>query len=121
MPNSRASLPLKFGALLHAMMLIAGQGEPLEMFIKSIHSWVTDYGTEVGIADIRRIALESVLPYLDSVVVDRDTAMEVDFAEEVAGLPAQEPQADIEGSFSIPGVLHIIRNAWGDLANCMDC
>ena len=45
--KSRSSLALKFRACLHAFMLIAGQGAHLQKFIRSIHSWVTDYGTEV--------------------------------------------------------------------------
>ena len=128
--HGRSTLALKFHAFLHAIMLIAGHGFNLQRFVKSIHSWVTDYGTEVGFADIKKVKLSTIFPYLSEAPAEEPqpgglghaaNLQEVDFA---ASPPEPEDEgsnwyADVEAIMSIPGLLHIIHNAFKDLPGSM--
>ena len=131
MGKGRSGLPSKFRAVVHTLMLMVGHWRPLEALIKSIHSWVSDYGTEVAIPDVEKILLSEISAYLkDPEPLEHDRELELApplVAEAEVDLTAdgpedgaqEEPCADVEGSVSVPGKLHIIHNASRDIGKNM--
>lgn len=115
---------------------------------RSIPTWLSDYGTEVGFARVRPVAITELLPYVDAGVGDAapddlgeemdfapeaglafdPSIHEVDFADEAdalpiavaAGGPAADPTVDVSQSLEVPGLLHIISNAGKSLSAGME-
>ncbi|CAK9065537.1 unnamed protein product [Durusdinium trenchii] len=119
--KGRSTLALKFHAAMHALYLMAGPSENLEKFTSSVCTWVSDYGTEAGFAHVRRMPLRALFPYILESEQRGDTYQqdEVDFSVAVPGSPKKEPHIDCEHSISVPGLLHILHNAFLGLGGAM--
>lgn len=119
--QGRGSLALKFRAILHAFGLLTDDREMLSNLLRSIVSWHSDYGTEIGIARVVPQPIETVLPYMHQparqearadplaptkeeqfdecaeIMFNLDSAcQEEDFGQEVSGAPrgvAQGPSS----------------------------
>lgn len=117
----RGSLALKFRAILHAFGLLTDDRGMLSNLLRSIVSWHSDYGTEIGIARVIPQPIETVLPYMHQparqearadplaptkeeqfdecaeIMFNLDSAcQEEDFGQEVSGAPrgvAQGPSS----------------------------
>lgn len=62
--QGRGSLALKFRAILHAFGLLSHDRDMLAQLLRSVVSWHSDYGTEIGIARIAPVPIEQLLPYM---------------------------------------------------------
>lgn len=62
--QGHGSLALKFRAILHAFGLLSHDRDILAQLLRSVVSWHSDYGTEIGIARIAPVPIEQVLPYI---------------------------------------------------------
>ena len=125
MGKGRSTLGHKFHASMHAIYLIAGPGKRFEEFVKSIQTWVSDFGTESGFSNVRTLPLSSLFCFFQEdagqACVDEDE--EVDFA----ALPdanrrsrGDVPHADTNASVTIGGVLHILHNCFQGLSGSLE-
>ena len=64
--QGRGSLALKFRALLHALALLSKDRPMLARLLAGIVSFHSDYGTEIGLAQIQPIPIQEVLPFWDA-------------------------------------------------------
>ena len=131
MGKGRSTLALKFQAVIHSIYLIVGGGKDLERFSRSIETWVSDLGTEAGFAQVRKLPVSSLLPYLEPDVAGALDASglevdfagegdeEVDFAADDAAAAGPDVSIDVEGSLTIPGFLHILHNCFSGLSDCL--
>ena len=116
---------------------------------QSIPAWLSDYGTEVGFASVKKILVKDLLPHFQDPEADNKLGQaqatqlpvscehEVDFAEEPAPEPQpevdfadldsdpagpqrREPCVDVTASLEVPGLLHIISNAGISLSSAME-
>ena len=125
--KGRSTLALKFRATVHAMLLLAGTDKRFEEFVSSIQTWVSDLGTESGFANVGRIPLTSLFSFLEA-RADEDGAEfvlreeEVDFAAEDQATHhvPDVVSVDMGNSLMVPGFLHILRNCFSGLRDCLD-
>ena len=118
MGKNRASLALKFSAIVHSLFLLAPTLWDLEAITKSIVTWVTDYGTERSLGRIKKISIDKVLPFLATAMQEEDfgagQVQDEDFGGDMA-----KPEVDLTSSLDTPGMLHVISNATKDLKKSM--
>ena len=107
---------------------------------RSISTWLSDYGTEIGLAKVMPVLIKDLLPYwaapeeegtrgMDEEVefaegcIAEQSDIEVDFGAsqpEPVPAPAADLSVDVRRSLEVPGVLHIISNAGNSLESTMD-
>ena len=75
--SGRSSLAFKFQAVMHALFLLPTTHEIFADIIKSIPTWISDLGTEIGVARIKPISMQQVFPYMLDEVNDDAESMEV--------------------------------------------
>ena len=121
MGRHRSSLKLKFHAAMHALYLMTGPSPQLEKFAPSICTWVSDLGTEAGFAHIQKTPFKTLMPY----VADSEAQMLPNWDEEV-DLSEDHPEGarapvsiGCENSVAVPGLLHILHNAFLGLGGSM--
>lgn len=128
MGKGRASVAFKLRAVLHALFLVSGPFDTLTKLLHSIHTWVSDLGTEHHFARAKPIPLKRVFDYLQD--ADDYEDGEEDFApamkmDEVEFAPTSSAcddgaMADMTGSVAVGGLLHIIHNASADIRMSME-
>ena len=114
MGKGTVQLADKVGALLQAWALECEDSESLSAFLNSFHSFTSDLGVEIGIADFRCVDTGSLLP----VWMRRlDLSVDVDIDGDAAPAAAHEPSWHfLPNSVAVPGLLHIIFNLAKELA-----
>ena len=75
--QGRGSLPLKFRAVLHSLGLISKDRATLSALVRSIVSWHSDYGTEIGLARLAPTTTDAILPYTHAPDPDADPSRQV--------------------------------------------
>jgi hypothetical protein len=89
------------------MWLLIGSCEAFAIIVADIPSWISDYGTEIGIARIQPISIREIFPFMTDEdqdpggqdVCDRAApAEEIDFAA-----PERDAMARQEVDFAAPG------------------
>lgn len=100
MGKNRSGLALKFHAMVHALFLLAPDKESLEVLIKHcIPCWLSDQGTESGVAHIKPISLKRLFPWMrDGVELVKD----VDFAAQPELDPTSGSEHAVEDDFAPP-------------------
>ncbi len=129
----RSTLALKYQAVLHAMSLVSQDWHTLQGLLRSIPTWLSDMGTEFGIAKIKAMPLSEIFPWASHGRDDAGVA-EVDFASDLHAhlgdvvpegvhdaccMPGGVHVADVSRSVQVPGLLHILDNATSDFANVL--
>ena len=121
MGRHRSSLNLKFHAAMHALYLMAGPSAQLARFVQSICTWVSDLGTEAGFAHIHKTLFKTLMPY----IAESEAQMLPNWDEEV-DLSLDHPDGahapvsiGCENSVAVPGLLHILHNAFLGLGGSM--
>ena len=106
MGPGRATMPMKFQAVVHAMNLVAGPDKHLEKFVRSIRSWVSDLGMEAGFASVSKVPLSTLFPFLESSPdVDFADVLQCDWEVDFSNPPGpadSQPYTDTEGSIMVP-------------------
>ena len=111
-----AATEFKIRAWLHALALEHGSDEVMVDALQSFVSLTTDLGAESGIADYECLRWRDFLPRWQD-----DVRLEMD-GEPLDGCPlgrGAQPEALLPRGFVCPGVLHIIDNAFLDMADCL--
>ena len=123
----RASLAHKFQAALHVLFLLCGSLEGCAQLLQSIPAWISDYGTEIAVARVRRALVKDCFPYFkhatDEVAgqmeVDFAAPDEADFAADDAKPPGSTLAFDASTALEVPGILHVLHNAGRHLESAL--
>ncbi|CAK0890320.1 unnamed protein product [Prorocentrum cordatum] len=110
----RTNLSAKFHAIMHQLFLLSPSVDHFCKLVGSVPVWLSDQGTESGLARIEPIAVQDVLEFTRGCEVNDG---EVDFAQ-----PAAAPSRDfikLTWSLEFDGALHLCRNAGNHLEDVM--
>lgn len=115
--SGRTSLQDKFGSVMFAMMLEAGNDEAsLASFVQGIVAGTFDLGVEFSLSKILPTEFRTLFPWFESQVPHQDRPnIDSDLLQDDGfdAVPDEEPQVSLslENILSVPGPLNILHNA----------
>ena len=137
MGRGRSGLGLKLHALAHALRLLSPDLHALAQLFTHMPCWLTDQGTERGLANLRSVPLLSLVPPTAEAGAQQAEAGEVEVELAPPDGPQDPPAAEVEevnfasplaegdlvadlsASVEIHDLLHCIHNATKDLSKSM--
>lgn len=116
--SGKTSLVHKFCATIHAFFLEAGTKLRLEHMTGEVFAMTTGLGVEFGMSRTQPRPVSAVLQWM---VVDHGLPMQDDVDLNcLKQLPDEEAKVHLTGALAVPGLLHILHNAFNSLLGAMD-
>ena len=114
LPFGKENLKIKFQTTMHAFYLLSPSVAEFCELVGSAPWWVSDQGTEIGLARVQPVPVKEVFPYMDvGVNFPVDAFGEVDFTSDsqLPGPANEDFKIDLTDSLEFNGTLHAVHNA----------